>query len=227
MPVFTSTSQNVLSSKALSFEELTSIAQALEQFHIGERQALARALHDGPMQTLAAALTQLDFPDREASQAAAKTLVQQALEALQAIENGLFIHAMDLLPLPEALSHRLTQLKANAIHLALRNEAALNRFPTNSALPIFLLGEALGHFTRTSKGQETQGRLVLGRRFGVITLQGTLSGKPEAVAKLREYPPVRNALFQLAIVGGRFDLRGGRIIALLPSETSSSRSPQP
>lgn len=224
MPALKAGPDDVLSSKALSLEDVTTIAYTLQLYAMGEREGFAHALHNGPMQKLATALMRLAAPDN-ADQRMGMTLVRDALDDLQSIENELYTPAFDLLSLPTALSNRLTQLEARTIKLSLYDEPALAQVPKNEALPLFLLAEGLARFSVEPPGLGTHGRLRVGWRFGRLTLQATLGGDRYDFAQLRDYAPVRNALARMALVGGRYDLRGGRILAMLSIAGMDARRP--
>lgn len=224
MPALKTGPGDVLSSKALSLSDVTTIAYTLQLYAMGEREGFARALHNGPMQKLATALMHLAAPD-EATQRTGKGLVQEALEDLQSIENDLYTPAFDLLTLPTGLSNRLTQLNARTIKLSFYDEPTVAQVPKNEALPLFLLAEGLARFSVEPPGVGTEGRLRVGWRFGRLTLQATLWGNGYAFAKLADYAPVRNALARLALVGGRYNLREGRILAMLSIAGMDARRP--
>ena len=224
MPALEAGPGEALSSKALSLGDVTAIAYTLQLYAMGEREGFAHALHNGPMQKLATALMHLATAD-EGAQRSGKALVQEALEDLQSIENELYTPALDLLSIPDALSNRLIQLGARTIKLSFYDQPALAQVPKNEALPLSLLAEGLARFSVEPPGLGTHGRLRVGWRFGRLTLQATLGGDGYDFAQLRDYAPVRNALARLALVGGRYDLREGRIIAMLSIAGMDARRP--
>ena len=93
---------------------LQETARQLQGYAKAERHTLGRMLHDGPMQSLALALVKLSTLPAEDIADATQALLQEALGALQLLENELYSPAVDLLSLGGGASAAVARFAPNA-----------------------------------------------------------------------------------------------------------------
>ena len=195
-------------------ETLQETARQLQGYAKAERHALGRLLHDGPMQSLALALVKLSTRSVEDAPAVTQTLLQDALGALQGLENELYSPAVDLLSLGGALQHRWRAFARTPLTLQLSEaaEEALGAFDKDRAFPIYFLADTLGQLAAQLPEGMLAGKLRLARKGSAAMLHCTFSGSP---ANLLTIPPLQTALARLVIVGGRFKVSPRRFTAVL------------
>lgn len=197
-------------------EALQETARQLQGYAKAERHALGRLLHDGPMQSLALALVKLSTRSVEDAPAVTQTLLQDALGALQLLENELYSPAVDLLSLGGALQQRWRAFARTPLTLQLSEaeEEALGTFDKDRAFPIYFLADTLGQLAAQLPEGLLAGKLRLAKKGRTAVLHCTLSGAGSA-ANLLALPPLQTALARLVIVGGRFKISPRRFTALL------------
>lgn len=197
-------------------EALREAARQLQGFAKAERRALGRLLHDGPMQSLALAIIKLSTLPADDAPAATQALLQDALGALQTLENELYSPAVDLLSLGGALRQRWRALPRTPLELDLSRagEQALGAFDKDCVFPLFFLADTLGQLAVQLPEGTLTGKLRLARKGNTAALHCAFSGAgtpPELLA----FPPLQTALVRLVIVGGRFKISPRRFTALL------------
>lgn len=191
-------------------------ARQLQAYAKAERATLGRLLHDGPMQTLALALVRLSSLSDKAVSEPTQQLLQEALGALQTLENELYLPSIDFLSPAEALRQRWRNLSRQPLSLYIlgADETALRPFSKDRAFPLFHLADALGQVAAQHPDGLFEGRLRLARRGDAAVLHCTFSGAGTP-PNLLSLPPLQTALARLVIVGGRFKISPRRFTALL------------
>ena len=208
--------RGVLAYSRTDLEALRETARQLQGFAKAERRALGRLLHDGPMQSLALALVKLSTLPAEDAPAATQALLQDALGALQTLENELYSPAIDLLSPVKALRQRWRALPRAPLELDLSTagEKALNAFDKDRVFPLFSLAGTLGQLAAQGPSGELEGALRLARKGNTAVLHCTFR-RADTPAHLLTLLPVGTALARLVIVGGRFKISPRRFTALL------------
>jgi hypothetical protein len=168
------------------------------------------------MQSLALALVKLSTLPAEAITDATQALLQEALGALQLLENELYSPAVDLLSLGGALRQRWRALPRTplALRLSTAEEDALGDFDKDRTFPLFSLADTLGQIAAQQPSGELEGELRLARKGSTAALHCTFR-RADTPAHLLTLPPVQTALARLVLVGGRFKLSPKRFTALL------------
>jgi CheY-like chemotaxis protein len=148
--------------------------------------------------------------------AVTQTLLQDALGALQLLENELYSPAVDLLSLGGALQQRWRAFARTPLTLQLSEaeEKVLGTFDKDRAFPIYFLADTLGQLAAQLPEGLLVGKLRLAKKGRTAVLHCTLSGAGSA-ANLLTLPPLQTALARLVIVGGRFKISPRRFTALL------------
>ena len=197
-------------------EALRETARQLQGFAKAERRALGRLLHDGPMQSLALALVKLSTLPAEAIAEATQALLQDALGALQTLENELYPPAIELISHGDALRQRWRALPQTPLklHLSETENRALSTFNWDRAFPLFSLADTLGQIAAQGPSGELEGALRLARKGNTAALHCTFR-RADTPAHLLTLLPVRTTLARLVIVGGRFKISPRRFTALL------------
>ncbi len=197
-------------------EALREAARQLQGYAKAERRALGRLLHDGPMQSLALALVKLSTLPADDAPVATQALLQEALGALQTLENELYSPAVDLLSLGGALRQRWRALSRAPLALTLSKaeEEALGAFDKDRTFPLFFLADTLGQLAAQLPEGALTGKLRLARKGSKAVLHCAFSGAgtPPMLLKL---PPLQTALARLVLVGGRFKVSPRRFTAVL------------
>ena len=208
--------RGVLAYSRTDLEALREAARQLQGYAKAERRALGRLLHDGPMQSLALALVKLSTLPAEAITDATQALLQDALGALQTLENELYPPAFELISHGDALRQRWRAAPDAplALHMSKTEDRALSTFNWDRAFPLFFLADTLGQLAAQGPLGEFEGALRLARKGNTAVLHCAFSGAgtpPELLA----FPPLQTALARLVIVGGRFKISPRRFTALL------------
>jgi hypothetical protein len=195
---------------------LQETARQLQGYAKAERHTLGRMLHDGPMQSLALALVKLSTLPAEDIADATQALLQEALGALQLLENELYSPAVDLLSLGGALRQRWRALPRTplALRLSTAEEDALGDFDKDRSFPLFFLADTLGQLAAQLPEGALTGELCLAKKGSAALLHCSFSGAGTP-PMLLNLPPVQTALARLVLVGGRFKLSPKRFTALL------------